>query len=211
MSNRFGLTAKELAVLKKLSTPIKIQDYLDRVPLNWEKQGETYMSPRRTLRAHKMHCFEGALLAAAALWLRGEPPLLFDLRVQGDDDHVVALYKRHGYWGAISKTNHASLRFRDPIYKTMRELALSYFHEYFSDLTGKKVLREYSAKPLNLTKFGTGWLTAETDLVDIVDAIDAAPHTQIVPQRNLRLLRQADTMERRAGRLREWERTNPHT
>lgn len=207
----FGLTTKELAVIKKLSTPIKIQNYLDRVPMNWEKHGETYMSPRCTLRAHKMHCFEGALLAAAALWLRGEPPLLFDLRVKDDDDHVVALYKRHGYWGAISKTNHASLRFRDPIYKTMRELALSYFHEYFSDKTGKKVLREYSTKPFHLKQFGTSWLTAEEDLVAIVDAIDAAPHDTIVPKRNLRLLRQADTMERRSGRLKEWLCTNLRT
>ncbi|MBI4407039.1 MAG: hypothetical protein HY565_00885 [Candidatus Kerfeldbacteria bacterium] len=208
---QFGLIQAEHTVLQSLTTPIKIQNYLDRVPMNWEKHGETYMSPQRALRAHKMHCFEGALFAAATLWVHGEPPLLFDLRVRGDDDHVVALYKRHGYWGAISKTNHASLRFRDPIYKTMRELALSYFHEYFSDLTGKKVLREYSAKPLNLTTFGTDWVTAEEDLVAIVDAIDAAPHHQIVPQRNLRLLRQADAMERRAGRLKEWKKTNPRT
>lgn len=195
--------------MKKLSTPVKIQDYLDRVPMNWEKHGETYMSPLRSLRAQKMHCFEGALVAAAALWLQGEPPLLFDLRVQGDDDHVVALYKRNGYWGAISKTNHASLRFRDPIYKTMRELALSYFHEYFSDTTGKKVLREYSTKPFSLKQFSTSWMTAEEDLVAIVDAIDAAPHHTIVPKRNLRLLRQADTMERRAGRLKEWQHSKP--
>lgn len=204
--NTFGLTATELAVFRKLTTPIKIQDYLDAIPLNWEKQGDTCMSPRRVLRERKMHCFEGALLAATALWLHGEPPLLLDLRAKGDDDHVVTLYKRHGYWGAISKTNHASVRFRDPIYKTLRELALSYFHEYFSDQTGKKVLREYSAKPFSLKTYGTGWVTAQEDLFVLAEAIDQAPHRTIIPKRNRKLIRLADRMERRAGRLIEWRR-----
>lgn len=207
----FGLTPAEFKVLKSLSTPIKIQNYLDAMPLNWEKHGETYMSPRRVLQAHKMHCFEGALLAAAALWVQGELPLLLDLRAKSDDDHVVALYRRHGYWGAISKTNHASLRFRDPVYRTLRELALSYFHEYFSDRTGRKVLREYSSRPFNLTPFSTAWITASEDLDDIADALDRAPHQPIVPKKNRRLLRRADAMERQAGRLREWSRSDPST
>lgn len=210
-TNRFGLSAKELTLLQSLNSPIKIQRWLDATPLNWEKRGETYMSPRRVLREKKMHCFEGAVLAATALWLHGEPPLLLDLRAQGDDDHVVALYRRHGYWGALSKTNHASLRFRDPIYKTLRELALSYFHEYFSNQTGKKVLREYSTKPFNLKKFGTTWITAETDLDTIAQTLDAAQHTKLIPTRNRRYIRPADTMERRAGRLQEWRKTDPRT
>src|SRR3989338_6552129 len=126
----FGLSKKELAIFKKLNTPIKIQDFLDKIPMNWEKKGETYFSPRRALEARKMHCLEGAIFAATALWLQGEKPLLLDLKAKGDDDHVVALYRRNGYWGAISKTNHAALRFRDPVFKTLRELAVSYFHEY---------------------------------------------------------------------------------
>lgn len=207
----FGLTRTELTALKKLSTPIKIQDFLDATPLNWEKKKETYMSPRRMLRENKMHCFEGALVAAAALWIHGQEPLLLDLKADGDDDHVVALYKQNGYWGAISKTNHSSLRFRDPIYKTIRELALSYFHEYFSNTTGKKVLRSYSTKPLNLKKFGTTWLTAEEDLHPIVEAIDFARHTKIIPPKNHKLIRNADVMERRAGELIEWKRSDPRT
>ncbi len=207
----FGLTRSELSILKKLSTPIKIQDFLDSVPLNWEKKKETYMSPRRTLRENKMHCFEGALVAAAALWIHGQEPLILDLKADGDDDHVVALYKQNGYWGAISKTNHSSLRFRDPIYKTIRELALSYFHEYFSNTTGKKVLRSYSTKPLNLKKFGTAWITATEDLYNLVEAIDFAPHTKIIPKKNLKLIRKADVMERRAGELTEWKRNDPRT
>jgi len=211
MMKKFGLAPAELRVLRKLSTPIKIQNFLDATPLNWEKRGETYMSPRRVLREHKMHCLEGALLAATALWLQGEPPLLLDLRADGDDDHVVALYKRNGYWGAISKTNHASVRFRDPIYKTLRELALSYFHEYFVNDTGKKVLREYSARPFNLKKRGTTWITAEEDLYDIVNALDSAKHLSLIPKQNKRLIRPADAMERQAGALIEWQKTDSRT
>lgn len=207
----FGLTKLELAILKPLNTPIKIQNFLDRLPRNWEKNGETYMSPRRSLKAHKVHCFEGALLAALALWLHGEPPLLLDLRAKGDDDHVVVLYRRHGYWGAISKTSYASVRFRDPVYKTVRELALSYFHEYFDNKSGKKCLREYSSQPFNLCSLGTAWITAEEDLHDVVSAIDSAPHRSLIPKKNRHLIRPADKMERRAGRLMEWPKSHPRT
>lgn len=202
----FGLTKKEMLILKKLSTPIKIQNFLDKLPTNWEKKGETYMSPRRVLKEKEAHCLEGALLAAAALFLRGEPPLLFDLWTDEGDDHVVVLYRKNGYWGAISKTNHASLRFRDPVYKNLRELALSYFHEYFDNKTGKKILRKYSAEPFDLRRFGTAWVTAEEELFKIAKAIDAAPHRTLVPKKNARFLRKADGMELRAGRLIEWKK-----
>ncbi len=205
-----GLTPSEQKLLKKLSTPIKIQNYLDSVPINWEKTGETYMSPRRSLRAGKMHCFEGALVAAAALWLQGEPALIMDLWTADNEDHVVTLYQRHGYWGAISKTNHATLRFRDPVYKTLRELVLSYFHEYFLDKNGQKVLRGYS-EPFNLKKLGTKWVTAETDLFSIAEALDASPHHSIFPKANARFIRRADHMERKAGELIEWPKSHPRT
>ena len=169
------------------------------------------MSPRRTLKAGKMHCFEGALVAAVALWIQGEEPLLLDLRAKGDDDHVVALYRKNGHWGAISKTSYATLRFRDPVYKNLRELALSYFHEYFRNNDGKKCLREYSAKPFYLKEWGSDWVTAEEDLYDLVDAIDDAPHKTIVPKKNRHLIRPADKMERRAGRLMEWTKADRRT
>ncbi len=206
----WGLTAAELRVFRKLTTPIKIQDFLDTFPINWEKDGETYFSPRKVLREQKMHCFEGALLAATALWLSNKPPLILDLKAPGDIDHVVTLYKMNGYWGAISKTNHAVLRFRDPVYKTLRELALSYFHEYFDNATGKKMLRSYS-KPLNLKRFGTAWITAEEDLDFLAEALDASTHFQIFPKENRRYVRKADSMERRAGELIEWHERDPRT
>ncbi len=207
----FGLTKSELKILKKLNTPIKIQDFLDKMPMNWEKRGETYFSPRRALKIRKMHCLEGALAAAAALWLRGEKPLLLDLKTKGDIDHVVALYRRNGYWGAISKTNHSALRFRDPVYKNLRELALSYFHEYFRDKDGKKTLVSYSSKPFDLRAHGIKWITAEEDLFHIVDAIDNAPHQQIYPKKNRQLIRPADKMERLAGKIIEWKKSHPRT
>jgi hypothetical protein len=207
----FGLTKKESAVFKKLTTPIKIQDFLDSLPRNFEKHGATCMSPRRVLREKKMHCIEGAFLAAAALWLNGEEPLVMDFKAAlGDDDHVIAVYKRHGYWGAISKTNHYSLRFRDPVYKTIRELAMSYFHEYLHDDNGRKTLRAYSI-PVNLKKFGKKWITAEEDLIDIAWEIDRAKHFLIAPKKNLRLIRQISKIERKVNKLVEWKKSDWRT
>ncbi|MBI4065782.1 hypothetical protein HY412_01130 [Candidatus Kaiserbacteria bacterium] len=209
----FSLTKKEERILRKLSTPIKIQNFLDTLPMNWEKKVDTHMSPRRVLREHKAHCIEGALLAAAALWLRGEPPLIMNLSSRlgkGDVDHVVTLYKRGGYYGAISKTNHSTIRFRDPIYRTPRELALSYFHEWFINETGEKVLECYS-KPLDMRRFGTSWITEEKDLWNIADALSELPHYNLVPKGNWRFVRKADPMEFKAGKLIEWPRSDPRT
>ncbi len=208
-----GLTKKELAVLRSLTTPAKVQDFLDTLPMNWEKKGDTHYSPRRTLREKKAHCIEGALIAAAAFWVQGEEPLLIDFMVRegtGDDAHVGALYKKNGYWGMVSKTNHYTLRFRDPVFKTVRELALSYFHEWYLGATGEKTLESYS-KPLNLKRFGTSWITSEENLWYLDDALDALSHYPIVPKGNKRFVRKADQMERKAGRLVEWPKSDPRT
>ncbi|HLC95557.1 MAG TPA: hypothetical protein VJH89_03660 [Patescibacteria group bacterium] len=207
----FGLSVKELAVLRKLSTPEKIQDFLDALPMNHEKQGDTCLSPRQVLKAKKAHCIEGAMLAAAALWLHGNEPLLLDLKtIRPDYDHIVALFQRNGYWGAISKTNHAVLRYRDPIYRTVRELALSYFHEYFLYTTGRKTLRSYSV-PFSLKRFGTAWITAEQDVWHIAEAIDDARHFSLVPKKNERFLRKTSLLERSIGRIPEWKKTDKRT
>lgn len=206
----FGLTKSELAVLKKLNTPIKIQNFLDIVPLNHEKGRETYMSVRRVLRANKMHCFEGALLAAAALKIHGQKPLILDLKSVNGDDHVVALYKKNGYWGAISKTNHVVLRFRDPVYRTIRELALSYFHEYTNYRMTQKTLRSYS-KPFDLSKKGLAWLIAEEELDTLAEELDQSGHYPIAPDKNLRLIRPPDKMEKKTANLIEWGKNDLKT
>jgi len=224
-----GLAKREYATFARLATPIKIQDFLDALPMNFEKRGSTLRSPRRALAEGKAHCIEGALLAAAALWIAGEPPVIMNLSARlgrGDVDHVVALYKRGGRFGAISKTNHAVLRFRDPIYRTPRELALSYFHEWFLNepakaakggspgaataLRGEKTLECYS-RPLDLRRFGTNWFTAPKDLWDIDDALSGRKHYFLVPKGNWRYVRRADPMERKAGSLIEWLRSSSRT
>ena len=208
-----GLTLREYGMFAKLSTPIKVQNFLDGLPLNYEKNGDTHMSPRRVLKEKKAHCIEGALLATTALWLAGEPPLIMNLSSRlgrGDVDHVVALYKRGNRWGAISKTNHSTIRFRDPIYRTPRELAPSYFHEWFINKTGEKVLECYS-KPLDMRKFGTDWITSEKDLWDIADTLSEHTHYFLVPKGNWRYVRKADPLELKAGKLIEWPRSDPRT
>jgi hypothetical protein len=201
----FGLNKSEQAIFRRLNTPIKIQDFLDTLPVNFEEKEETYLSPRRVLRERKAHCLEGALLAAAALWFQGEEPLLLDLKTTDDDqDHVVALYKKNGYWGAISKTNHACLRFRDPVYKTIRELVLSYFHEYFLNQTGEKTLVSYS-RPFSLKRFGDAWITAEENLDEIAEALDFSRHFPVVPEKNKKFIRLASKLERKAGELVEFK------
>lgn len=206
----FGLSKDEEQVLKQLKTPQKIQDFLDALPINFEKKGDTHYSPRRVLREQKAHCIEGALVAATALWLHGERPLLLDLKTRFlDDEHVVALYKQNGYWGALSKTNHAVLRYRDPLYKTLRELALSYFHEYFRD-DGVKTLISYS-RPFDLSTMGNAWVTAEEDLWYLDDTLNALTHYPLVPTKNKRLIRNATAFERRALDTREWRKNDPRT
>jgi hypothetical protein len=200
----YGFNDSELRMLKKLNTPIKIQDFLDSISYNFERDGETCMSPRRVLLCKKAHCMEGAMVAASALLLQGRNPLILSLKVTDDDYyHAVALYKENGYWGAISKTNHAVLRFRDPIYKTIRELALSYFHEYYLGETGKKTMRGYS-KPVNLNQFGKTWTTTQEDLWHITETIYDLPHTPIVPPGNEKKVRKATLFERNVTDRTEW-------
>ena len=209
-----GLTKEEYAILAKLDSPIKIQNYLDAMPFNFEKKGDTHLSPRRVLREKKCHCIEGAMLAATALWIAGEPPVIMNLSARmgrGDVDHVITLYKRGGMYGAISKTNHAVLRFRDPVYRTPRELALSYFNEWFMLSSGEKTLECYS-KPLDLQKrFDAEWITAEKDLWNVAEALSVTPHYYLVPKGNWRYVRKADSMELKAGSLTEWQKSNPRT
>ena len=198
-----GLDKNEWLILKKLSTPAKVQDFINTLPFNFEKEGETHHSVRFTLKAGHAHCFEGALIAAAALWIKGEKPLLLDLKtVRPDFDHVVTLFQRDGHWGAISKTDHAVLRYREPVYKSIRELSMSYFHEYFL-ATGKKTLRSFS-KPFDLSSFGTEWLTTKENLASIAYYLDHSPHTKILSSKQIKNLRKAELIEIKAGEITEY-------
>ena len=203
---RKGLfTKKEWALLSSLNQPHKIQDFLNTLPQSFSKHGEECRSPRRVLQEKSAYCLEGAMLAALALSVHGHRPLLLDLTAhQKDDDHVVALFQRRGCWGAISKTNHAVLRYREPVYRSIRELVMSYFHEYFLD-DGKKTLRSYAV--LDLSKFDKkGWMTSEEDIWYVPEALVDIPHKKILTKSQIAHLRKADLIERRAGRLVDWKR-----
>lgn len=195
----FNLTNEEKAFLRSLDTPSKIQEYLDSLPFNFELEGETCMSPRRVMREGKAHCIEGAMLACTALMLQKEKPLILNLKVRKTDvDHIVTIYRRNGYWGALSKTNHAVLRYRDPVYRTVRELAMSYFHEYFLLSDGTKTMTGYS-NPINMRKFGTRWITNEQDLWHIAESIYDSDHEEVIPEGNRKFLRPAVSIERKAA------------
>ncbi len=202
----FSFTKEEITVLKKLNCPKKIQDFLNNIPTNYEKDGDTVLSPRMVLKQNRAHCIEGALLAAAALRFQDHPPLIVDLSAAKNDyDHVIAVFKRKGRWGAISKTNHAVLRYREPVYKTIRELVMSYFHEYFANDNCKKTLRSYSL-PVDLSRFDKqGWMTAEKDPWYIPEYLVKIPHKQILTRSQIAFLRKADPIEKKAGSILEWE------
>jgi hypothetical protein len=172
--------------LPKLPTPEKIQKYLDDLPYNKERDGETCRSPRLVIEYNTAHCFEGALFAAAALRAIGHPALILDLEAVRDDDHVIAVYRADGCWGAIAKSNYAGLRFRSPVYRTLRELALSYFEHYYN-LKGEKTLRAYS-RPVNLARFDPiEWTTSEEPLWAIPEYLCEIKHTPIFNGINRRM------------------------
>lgn len=201
----YDLTKNELRLLRGLNSPGKVQDYLDRIPINYEPKGDTCMSPRRVIRERRAHCIEGAMLAALVFRLHGQPPLVLDLTSSARDfDHVVALFKRHGCWGAVSKTNHAVLRYREPVYRTLRELVLSYFHEYFDD-NGYKTLRSYS-RPIDLSRFDRlGWATNEDDNWFIAEHLADVRHKTLLNRSQIATLRKAHPTEIQAGKIVEWK------
>ena len=198
-----GLTASEFAVLERLDTPARVQDFVYGLTQNFEVRGETCLTVREVLRERRAHCIEGAMLAACAFWVHGEPPLLLDMRAVNDFDHVVALYRRHGRWGAISKTNGVFLRSRDPVYRDLRELAMSYFHEY-ANRRSHKTLREYSL-PYDLRRLDPRiWVSGEKGAWKVAAALDEVRHFRLVPGRHLRLVSRRDPFERRASELSQY-------
>ncbi len=200
-----GLTAADYALLKRLDTPQKIQAFLHHLRQNWEIEGETCQPVAEVLHTRRAHCIEGAMLAAAALWVHGEPPLLLDMRAERDFDHVVALFKRHGRWGAISKTNGIGLRWRDPVYRTLRELAMSYFHEYFNR-RDHKTLREYSL-PFDLRRIDPAvWARGTKHAWQVCEALDELRHFRLLDRRHLRAVVRRDPFERRIGLLSQYRK-----
>jgi hypothetical protein len=197
---------EELSLIKKLNTPVKIQDFLNTIPINHEVDGvDRVKSPIKVLRENSAHCIEAAILGAYILSTHGYKPLVLHLETTKDDfEHVIAPFQgEHGLWGALSKTNHAILRYRDPVYKNIHELVMSYFHEYTLD-SGEKTLRRYS-DPLNLEIFGKDWMVEEEDLWGIDEELGKVQHYDILPKEVIKKLRPTDEIERKALSTVEWE------
>jgi len=195
------LTRVELETFRRrLNTPARVQQFLDEIPYNTELDGETFRSPRLVLRDRTANCIEGAVLAAAALRVQGEAPLVMDLTAVRDEDHVIAVFKRRGLWGAIATSKFTGLRYREPVYRSLRELAMSYFEHYFN-LEGERTLRGHG-RPVNLARFDRlHWMTSEAPLWPIAHHLERIPHVGLVPAGIGRRLTPLDGRLRAAGLL----------
>jgi len=196
-----GLSENEFAKLARLRTPTQIQSFLNAIPVNHEIGGETILSVREVLRQRRAHCIEGAFVAACALWTQGDPPLLVHLDCDlSDYPHVIAVFRRKGYWGAISKTNGTPLRYRDPVYRTLRELVMSYFHEYYNKRY-EKTLRSYSGT-FDLRRIDPVlWVTNTDACEEAHDFLVKARHYPLISKNHERLLARRDPFERKASKL----------
>jgi hypothetical protein len=190
-----GFTAREMRKLRSLKDPHRIQRFLDAMPYHL---ADTAWSPRRVLQENTAHCFEGAMLAAAALRVNGFPPLVFDLEAEADTDHVVAIYRQRAHWGAIAKSNFTGCRYREPVYRNLRELAMSYFDVYFN-LRGDRSLRTFS-RPVNLARFDRlQWMTTQKPLWFVSEYLCTIRHHQLLRPGMARHLHRLDDRSFRAG------------
>jgi len=175
-SSSFGFTPSELRKLRALKTPAGIQKFLDDLPYNLSF---TARSPKKVLQDRTASCLEGGIFGAAALRVLGFQPLIFDLEAEQDTDHVVAIFKVRGHWGAVAKSNFTGCRYREPVYRSLRELAMSYFNIYFN-LRGERTLRRYS-RPVNLARFDdTSWMTTEKPVWFIAEYLCEIPHISLL-------------------------------
>lgn len=197
MPTDFGFTPGELRRFRALRTPAGIQRALDRLPYH---VAATAWPPRRVLREGTAHCLEGATFAAVALRLLGFPPLLVDLEAVQDTDHVIAVFRSRGRWGAIAKSNFSGLRYREPVYRTLRELVMSYFEGYVN-LRGDRTLRAYS-RPVDLARFDRrrpGWMASEDDVWWIAEHLVTVRHTPLLTRVQIRALTRVDGRSLAAG------------
>jgi hypothetical protein len=192
----FGLSPREAGTLRRLSPPWRIQRFLD--DLAYDVRGVGCRSPRRVLAERTVQCMDGALLAAAALRLQGQAPLIVDLEGDQDTDHVLAVYRRRGCWGAIARSNFSGLRFREPVFRSIRDLALSYVESYFN-LRREKTLRRYS-RPVSLARFDRrGWMTSDEDLWYVAEHLVGVRHHRLLGPATERELATVDRRMFRAG------------
>jgi hypothetical protein len=195
---RQNLNSAERRILERLTTPNKIQIFLDEIDYSIE---ETNRCPFYVLRDRMANCFDGAVFAAAMLSRLGYPPLILDMLPNGrDDDHVLAVYKRDGHWGAVAKSNFAVLRFREPVYRTVRELVMSYFEQYYN-VDREKTLRAYT-RPLNLQVFDKyQWMTRNETMKRIEQRLSKMRPVRLLTRRMINNLSLVDERSCQAGLL----------
>lgn len=195
----------EYRLIASLSTPTKIKDFLDSIPFNSEYDGESCMSAYRVAQTKKAHCLEAGFFAAACLWTQKRDPIVVSLKaLLPDDDHIITLYTEKGLYGAISKASHPVLRHRDPIYRSVREIVMTYVHEYFLFTTGVKTMVGYT-KPINLRRYGLRWITAPDDLWDIAERIYDTPVLNVIPPGVRKSLRPVSSFELAVFNALEWD------
>jgi hypothetical protein len=185
------------AVLRRLDTPFKIQAYLDSIAYPAD---EFNRSPLRVMTDGRANCFDGALFAAFALARLGHPPRIVDMFADNDDDHLLALFKVRGAWGAVAKSNYVGLRFRDPVYRSLRELVMSYFEPFYNTL-GEKSLRSYT-RPISLRQFDRlGWVTEQAALGVVAEHTEKVTRIPVLTNAMARDLSPVDRRSYQAGRL----------
>jgi len=196
-NSNYSFTPAELRKLRSLKNPYGIQRFLDDMPYHL---ADTGWSPRIVLRENTSHCFEGAMFAAAALRVNGYLPLVFDLEAEHDTDHVVAIYRSNGHWGAVAKSNYTGCRYREPVYRSLRELAMSYFEVYFN-LRRERSLRTFS-NPVNLARFDRlEWMTTEKPLWFVAEYLCTIYHHKLLRPNMAKRLHRLDDRSFRAGCL----------
>lgn len=190
-----SFTLTELRRLRVLKTPHLIQRFLEEMPYH---HANSAWSPRQVLRENTAHCLEGAIFAAAALRVNGFKPLLWDLEAVRDTDHVLAIYQYDGHWGSIAKSNFAGLRFREPVYRSLRELAMSYFDNYYN-LLGERTLRAFS-RPVDLSRFDRlHWMTTDKPVWFIAEHLCHVAHTPLISETQEKRLTRLDKRAHAAG------------
>ncbi len=191
----YGFTPAELRQLRSFKSPHAIQDFLNQMTYHL---ATTCWSPRVVLRERTSHCLEGAIFAAAALRVLGFPPLVVDLEAERDTDHVLAVFKLKGHWGAVANSNYAGCRYREPVYRTLRELAISYFEDYFN-LRGERTLRTFS-RPVDLSRFDArGWMTSEKSVWYIPEYLCEISHYKLLQPHHPRMLNRLDKRSYESG------------
>ena len=195
-----ALATRDRKALAALTSPPAIQAFLDAVPYSTDL---CYRCPRAVLADRRAHCFDGALFGAAALRRLGHRPRIVDLiPAEGrDDDHLLAVFQRDGRWGAVAKSNFVGLRYRDPVYRGLRELVMSYFEVYYN-LEREKTLRAYTA-PLDLSAFDRfGWEVRDGEPLEaIARRLDELRRFPLLPAGRAGDLARVDELSARAGML----------